>query len=81
MKNVTLHPGRASEKTENLNETEQILYRQLIGQLNWAVQGSSPDMAYEMIDMSTKLKQGKVADLVRVDWRMFDLSLLSLNWT
>ena len=65
MKNVTLHPGRASEKTENLNETEQTLYRQLIGQLNWAVQGSRPDMAYEMIDMSTKLKQGKVADLIR----------------
>lgn len=65
MKTVTLDPGRASQKNELLNEHEQTLFRQLIGQLNWAVQGSRPDMAYEMIAMSTKLKQAKVGDLVR----------------
>lgn len=65
MMNVTLDPGRAAEKNELLNEKEQTLYRKLIGQLNWAVQGSRPDMAYEMIAMSTKLKQAKVGDLVR----------------
>ena len=41
------------------------LFRQIIGQLNWAVQGSRPDMAFDMIAMSTKLKQGCVGDLVR----------------
>ena len=65
LKNVTLDPGRASQKNELLNEKEQTLFRQLIGQLNWAVQGSRPDMAYEMIAMSTKLKQARVGDLVR----------------
>ena len=65
MMNVTLDPGRAAEKNKPLNEKEQALYRKLIGQLNWAVQGSRPDMAYEMIAMSTKLKQAKVGDLVR----------------
>ena len=34
LKNVTLDPGRASQKNELLNEKEQKLFRQLIGQLN-----------------------------------------------
>ena len=49
MKNVSLDPGRASQKNDFLSEKEQTLFRQLIGQLNWAVQGSRPDMAHEMI--------------------------------
>ena len=65
IKNVTIDPKRASKNNEPLNEREQILFRQRIGQLNWAVQGSRPDMAFDMIAMSTKLKQGKVGDLVR----------------
>lgn len=65
MKNVSLDPGRASQKNDFLSEKEQTLFRQLIGQLNWAVQGSRPDMAHEMIVMSTKLKQANVGDLVR----------------
>lgn len=65
MKSNNLDPKRASKKTELLNEHEQTLFRQIIGQLNWAVQGSRPDMAFELIAMSTKLKQGKVEDLIR----------------
>ena len=65
MKKVTLDPGRASQKNDLLSEKEQTLFRQLIGQLNWAVQGSRPDMAHEMIVMSTKLKQANVGDLVQ----------------
>ena len=63
--NSVVDPRRASEKNGLLNKNEQTTYRQLIGQLNWAVQGSRPDMAFELISMSTKLKQGKVSDLVR----------------
>ena len=37
----------------------------MVGQLNWAVQGSRPEMSFGMIQMSTKLKQGRVEDLVR----------------
>ena len=62
MMNVTLDPGRVAEKNEPLNEKEQTMYRKLIGQLNWAVQGSRPDMAYEM---STKLIQAKIGGPVR----------------
>ena len=66
MKNETIDPKRATDKKEILTTQEQKLYRQLVGQLNWAVQGSRPDMAFEMINMSTKLKQGTVENLVRV---------------
>ena len=65
IKNVTIDPKRSSENNEPLNEREQTLFRQIIGQLNWAVQGSRPDSAFDMIAMSTNLKQGKVGDLVR----------------
>ena len=65
IKNVTIDPKRASENNKPLNEREQTLFRQIIGHLNWAVQGSRPDIAFDMIAMNTKLKQGKVGDLVR----------------
>jgi len=50
---------------EVLNSEEQTTYRRLIGRLNWAVQGSRPDMAFDMINMSTKLKEANVGDLTR----------------
>lgn len=65
MVTATLDPGRAAEKNVPLDDKEQTLYRKLIGQLNWAVQGSRPDMAYEIIAMSTKLQQAIVGDFVR----------------
>ncbi|CAC5406207.1 unnamed protein product [Mytilus coruscus] len=63
--NTTIEPSRAAMKQDVLNTSEQTLYRKLIGQINWAVQVSRPDMAFEMIDMSTKLKEGTVAHLIR----------------
>lgn len=62
---ITLDPGRASQKLDQLNPKEQTLYRRIVGQLNWTVQGSRPDLAFEMIDMSTKLNQATVGDLMR----------------
>ena len=55
MKTETLDPGRAAAKNELLTEQEQTVYRQMIGQLNWAAQGSRPEMPFDMIQMSTKL--------------------------
>ena len=54
-----------SAKNELLNAQEQTTYRQLIGQINWAVQGSRQDIAFEMVKINTELKQGKVDDLTR----------------
>ena len=65
MKTETLDPGRAVAKNELLTQQEQTVYRQLKGKLNWAVYWSRPEMSFDMIQMNTKLKQGKVEDLVR----------------
>jgi transposase InsO family protein len=65
LENGILTPQRAMLKQAQLDGKEITLLRQLVGRLNWAVQGSRPDMSFEMIDLSTKLKQGYVADLNR----------------
>ena len=65
MKNKVIDPKRAQDKQSKLTSEEQTEYRQLIGQINWAVQGTRPDMAFEQIDLSTKLKEGTINDLSR----------------
>ena len=65
LQSVEIDPQRAIQKQSQLDGVEQTTYRQIIGQINWAVQGSRPDLAFEMIDMSTKLKTGTIADLIR----------------
>ena len=49
---------------DSLNQEEQTQLRRNIGQLNWAVQGPRPDTAFEMVDLSPKLRNGTVADLL-----------------
>lgn len=56
---------RALNKQDILCPDEQTMYRKLLGQLNWAVQDSRPDMAFEMIDLSTNLKEVNIGDLLR----------------
>ncbi len=74
-----LDPKRAITKDDQLSCEELTIYRQLIGKLIWAVQGSRPDLAFEMIAASTKLKKGVVAGLTRAnkqvnrltDWKSY----------
>ena len=59
VKNKVTDPKRAQDKQSTSTAEEQTEYRQLIDQINWAVQGTRPDMAFELKDLSTKLKEGK----------------------
>ena len=82
-----LNSEKALNKTNLLNTAEQTLFRKLVGKINWAVQGSRPDLAFEVIYLSTKLKQATIGDLIRgmkqVN-RLKDVQLVlkfpSLNW-
>lgn len=68
---------RASDRKSTLTEEEQSLYRMLVGQINWAVQGSRPDLAFELVDLSTRLAEASVSDLLRaikVHGRLKDIS-------
>ena len=62
-----VNQNRASQKHGELNQTEQSLLRSQVGRINWAVQGSRPDLGFEMIELSTKLKKGNVSDLQRAN--------------
>ena len=65
IQNITIDPQRAQDKQSTLTSEEQTKYRQLVGQINWIVQGTRPDIAFELIDLSTKLKEGTIGDLSR----------------
>ena len=58
---------RAMEKDHPLSKGEQKQYRSLVGKCNWAARGTRPDIAFEVIEMSTKFKQPKLEDLVRAN--------------
>ena len=64
LEHIHLEPNRTSQKTDQLTMVEQKLYHKLIEQLNWAVQGSQPDLVFELFDMNTKLNKATVMDLV-----------------
>ena len=67
--NVEIKPvssSRAKDKHAELSEEESTSLRQMAGTLNWIVRGSRPDLSFELIDVSTKFKAGKVEDLVKV---------------
>lgn len=57
LRNLTMDPERAKQKHDILSIEEQTLYRKLVGQLNWVVQTSRPELSFEMVDLSTKLKK------------------------
>ena len=62
---VSVDPSRTSKKLEKLTTLEHTDLRTLVGHLNWAVQGSRPDLAFDIVDLSTRFKTGTVNDLLR----------------
>ena len=65
--NKAIDSKRVLDKHCLLTSAEQTEYRQIIGKINWVVQGSRPDMAFELIDLSAKLvKHENISDLSRV---------------
>ena len=63
---IEMDPKRMKEKTSDLTESERTDLRKMAGALNWIVRATRPDLAFEMIELSTKFKGGIVDDLIRV---------------
>ena len=63
---VDIDPSRAKLKDEPLTEGELTDLRKMVGALNWVVRATRPDLSFDLIDLSTKFKAGKVEDLIRV---------------
>ncbi len=53
------------DRKRDMNQEELSLLRQLTGIVNWAARATRPELCFEMIDLSTKFKGGKVEDLIR----------------
>ena len=60
-----IEPKRISQKLDSLTSSENNMCRRVVGQLNWAVQGTHPDLAFELIDLSTKFKNASINDFVK----------------
>ena len=58
--------ARGIKKMELLSKEETTTYRSLVGSLNWIVQGTRPDLSFDMTDLSSKFQEGKIEDLQRV---------------
>ena len=61
----SITPQRAAQKQETMTAQELTQLRSLAGKLNWAVQGSRPDLAFELIELSMKFRKGQVSDLIK----------------
>ena len=67
LESAKIDPGRAKEKNSFLNRREQKELRSIVGKLNWAAQGTRPDMAFDVVELSSHFQEGKVSDLIRAN--------------
>lgn len=65
IENPCISSQRLSQKKEELTNTEYTQLRSIVGRLNWVAQGTRPDLAYDVVDLSTKFKNACVHDLIR----------------
>ena len=59
-----LDAERLKQKDERMEIPELSHLRHMVGTLNWTVGCTRPDLSFDMINLSTKFKGGKVEDLV-----------------
>jgi hypothetical protein len=64
MSTVTITPERARQKSEPLTKEELTNYRSAVGSVNWVVQSTRPDVAFDMLMLSMKFQSGVVEDIL-----------------
>ena len=62
---VVVHRQQVCNKQEAVTSAEQTLLRGLVGCVNWAVQATRPDVAFDVVDLSTRFQCATVGDLIR----------------
>lgn len=61
---LQFNPGGGKEDV--LSDKDVTSFRSMVGMLNWVVQSTRPDLAFDMVDLSTRFKCAKIEDLKRV---------------
>ena len=64
---VSLPARRSSNKNDLLSASENKAYRAAVGSLNWICQQTRPDVSFDVLEFSLKLKSAAVEDLLRVN--------------
>ena len=67
LQGIIIDPGREKEKSSLLTPDEQKQLRSLGGQYNWVAQGTCLDLAYEVVELSSKYDKAVVSDLIRAN--------------
>ena len=70
---VAVLRGRDNERP--LDKEESRLLRQQTGRINWAATQSRPDLAYTVVELSMKFKNGTLADLKKANKAMVKLAV------
>ena len=73
IESIRIDPGRAKEKNNSLTAMEQTQLHSLVGQCNWVAQGTRPDLACEVVKLSSRFKDGHVSDLIRANKNLLKL--------
>ena len=67
LETVSLPASRKSEKLCLLTPCENKLYRAAVGSLNWLSQQTRPDISYDVLEFSMKLREATVEDVLKVN--------------
>ena len=65
--NLSLIDASSGEKSDELSREEYTLFRAAVGKLNWLAVGTRPDVAFDVIEHSTKFNKATKADLYAVN--------------
>ena len=64
IRTIQVTSERALQKEELCNEKEKEEMRSVIGQLGWLSSNSRPDLSYDVLELSCKIKNLRVSDLL-----------------
>ena len=64
---IELHSSRLKNKDFVCTDEEREKFRSLVGQLGWLCTNSCPDLSFEVLELSTKIKNTKIGDIVEAN--------------
>lgn len=62
---VNISCKRSSQKADNINKEEFESLRSLIGQLNWLSTNTRPDISYDVLELSSSMKDPTVDNVIK----------------